>query len=69
MYSESNISNDDVSILRFLLREISISPVFQEGGLYDKLYLCLYYSVAELIKLAQSSNKHLPKMDKKSQAV
>jgi len=27
---------------------------FQDGGLYDKLYLCLFYTVAELAKMSNS---------------
>eukprot|EP00105_Crassostrea_gigas_P046400 XP_019930548.1 PREDICTED: uncharacterized protein LOC105347423 isoform X8 [Crassostrea gigas] len=28
----------------------------EDGGLYDKLYLCLFYTVSELVKLSHSSN-------------
>ena len=28
----------------------------QDGGLYDKLYLCLFYTVTELTKLSHSTN-------------
>ncbi|XP_069128141.1 uncharacterized protein [Argopecten irradians] len=28
----------------------------EDGGLYDKLYLCLFYTISELMKLSQSSN-------------
>ncbi len=37
--------------------------MFQEGGLYDKLYLCLYYSVSELTKLAQGTPDSNAKLD------
>ncbi|XP_078317601.1 uncharacterized protein LOC111119226 isoform X1 [Crassostrea virginica] len=31
----------------------------EDGGLYDKLYLCLFYTVSELVKLSHASNaKH-----------
>ncbi|XP_064625626.1 uncharacterized protein LOC135486618 isoform X2 [Lineus longissimus] len=38
----------------------------QEGGLYNKLYLCLYYTVSELIKLQHADRiaKKSPKRDK-----
>ncbi|XP_060082017.1 uncharacterized protein LOC132561310 [Ylistrum balloti] len=28
----------------------------EDGGLYDKLYLCLFYTISELMKLSQSTN-------------
>ena len=47
----------------------SFTPFYflpQDGGLYDKLYLCLYYTITELVKKWHSENPgpHTPKSKK-----
>ena len=31
--------------------------LFQDGGLYNKLYLCLFYTISELTKLSHAVDK------------
>lgn len=44
------------SVISLLLSGVKLDKdMGEEGGLYDKLYLCLYYCVSELLRLCHSS--------------